>query len=257
MRSSGARAVTIFVLTTLLVMPVYAQAQAAPVARSESADIKGALVDSVVLLVIEHGIRLALQPGTRREMGGPFWRDYQRSVQMPTRWEDTDRWPVNYIGHPIHGAAAGYVWIDHDPRAPVEIEFDNSYWASRGRAALWSAIYSFQFEVGPISEASIGNVGLRPETTGWVDYVVTPTGAFGLVIAEDALDRFFVKWVERHTPNRTWRASLRLIFNPARAMSNTASGHLPWYRPDRSLSWRWPRALRDGLATSDTYRCAP
>ena len=30
---------------------------------------------------------------------------------------------------------------------------------------------------------------------------------------------------------------LRLVFNPTRAMSNTAAGHLPWYRPDRSLSW--------------------
>ena len=80
-------------------------------------------------------------------------------------------------------------------------------------------------------------MGLRPETTGWVDYVVTPTGAFGLVIAEDVLDKFLVAWAERHTTNRVWRASLRLVFNPTRAMSNTAAGHLPWYRPDRSLSW--------------------
>jgi hypothetical protein len=43
----------------------------------------------------------------------------------------------------------------------------------------------------------------------WVDYAVTPTGAFGLVIAEDLLDKFFVEWVERHTRNRVWRASLR------------------------------------------------
>ena len=108
---------------------------------------------------------------------------------------------------------------------------------SRARGAAFAAAYSVQFEIGPLSEASIGNVGLRPETTGWVDYVVTPAGAFGLVIAEDVLDRFFVEWVERHTRNSVWRASLRLIFNPARAMSNTAAGHLPWYRPDRTLRW--------------------
>jgi hypothetical protein len=47
----------------------------------------------------------------------------------------------------------------------------------RGRAAAFAAVYSFQFEVGPFSKASIGNVGLHQETTGWVDYVVTPTGA--------------------------------------------------------------------------------
>lgn len=58
----------------------------------------------------------------------------------------------------------------------------------------WSAAYSLQFEIGPLSEASIGNVGMRPETTGWVDDVVTPLGAFGLIVAEDALDRYFVQW---------------------------------------------------------------
>ena len=200
-------------------------------------DKTGVFVDSLALLGIEHGIRLAFQPGTRRELGGNFWRDYRRSVRVPTAWEDTDSWLVNYIGHPIHGAAAGYLWLEHDPSAPITIEFDNRYWASRGRAAAFAAAYSLQFEIGPISEASLGNVGLRPETTGWVDYVVTPTGAFGLVIAEDLLDKFLVEWIERHTRNRVWRASLRLIFNPTRAMSNSAAGHLPWYRPDRTLAW--------------------
>ena len=39
----------------------------------------------------------------------------------------------------------------------------------------------------PLSEASIGNVGPNPATNGWVDHVVTPVGAFGLIVAEDAL----------------------------------------------------------------------
>jgi hypothetical protein len=82
------------------------------------------------------------------------------------------------------------VWLEHDPKAPSRSSSTTRYWASRGRAAAFAAAYSLQFEVGPISEASIGNVGLRSDTTGWVDYVVTPTGAFGLVIAEDALDKF-------------------------------------------------------------------
>jgi hypothetical protein len=193
-------------------------------AAAQGVDKTGVFFDSLALLGIEHGIRLTLQPKTRDELRGNFWDDYRRSVRMPRTWEDTDSWLVNYVGHPIHGAAAGYLWIEKDPGAPITIEFDNRYWASRGRAAAFAAAYSLQFEVGPI-------------TTGWVDYVVTPTGAFGLVIAEDVLDKFFVEWVERHTRNRVWRASLRLIFNPTRAMSNTAAGHLPWYRPDRTLAW--------------------
>ncbi len=236
------RAFLATLLIALVAMPAVAQSSAPSVPvpaipRAGGMDKTGVFVDSLALLGIEHGIRLVFQPGTRRELRGNFWRDYRRSVRVPTAWEDTDSWLVNYVGHPIHGAAAGYLWLEHDPKAPITIEFDNRYWASRGRAAAFAAAYSLQFEIGPISEASLGNVGLRPETTGWVDYAVTPAGAFGLVIAEDVLDKFMVEWVERHTRNRVCRASLRLIFNPTRAMSNTAAGHLPWYRPDRTLAW--------------------
>ena len=204
----------------------------------QGADILATFTDSLRLLLIEHGWRIAFQEKTRRELGGNFWSDYRRSVRVPRQWEDSDVWWVNYIGHPIHGAAAGYLWLDHEPRAPVNISLDSAYWSSRGRATAWSAVYSLQFELGPLSEASIGNVGLRPHTTGWVDHVVTPVGAFGLIAAEDALDRFLVKWVEERTGNRLFRILLRLAFNPGRTLSNTSSGRPPWHRDGRPLNWR-------------------
>jgi hypothetical protein len=46
-----------------------------------------------------------------------------------------------------------------------------------------------QFEFGPLSEASIGNVGMRPGTTGWVDHIVTPAGALWFTVAEDQRTR--------------------------------------------------------------------
>jgi hypothetical protein len=204
----------------------------------EGADLLGAFTDSLKLLIIEHGSRIAFQEKTRRELRGNFWTDYHRSVRIPRQWDDTDSWWVNYIGHPIHGAAAGYIWLDHEPHAPVSISLDSRYWSSRARSMAWSAVYSVQFEIGPLSEASIGNVGMRPETTGWVDHVVTPVGAFGLIVAEDTLDRFLVKWVEARVRNRLWRATLRLVLNPGRALSNTSTGRAPWYREDRALTWR-------------------
>lgn len=204
----------------------------------EGADVLGAFTDSLKLLMIEHGSRIAFQEKTRRELGGNFWADYRRSVRIPAQWEDSDAWWVNYIGHPIHGAAAGYIWLDHEPRAPAGISLDSRYWSSRGRAAAWSAVYSLQFEIGPLSEASIGNVGMQPETTGWVDHVVTPVGAFGLIVAEDAMDRFLVQWIERRTRNRVFRAALRLVFNPGRTLSNTSTGRAPWHRAGRPLDWR-------------------
>jgi hypothetical protein len=200
-------------------------------------DILGAFGDSLRLLLIEHGTRIAFQEKTRQALGGPFWSDYRRSVRIPAQWSDTDAWWVNYIGHPIHGAAAGYIWLDHERGAPVDISLSRRYWASRGRATAWAAAYSLQFEIGPFSEASIGNVGMRPETTGWVDHVVTPAGALGWIVAEDALDRFLVRWIERRVRNGAARASLRLALNPGRALSNSSSGRAPWFREDRALDW--------------------
>lgn len=86
-------------------------------------------------------------------------------------------------------------------------------------------MYSYQFEFGPLSEASIGNVGLRPHTTGWVDHVVTPGGALGFMVAEDALDRYLIVRIEWWTGNRFLRAAARMALNPSRTLSNTAQGH--------------------------------
>jgi hypothetical protein len=237
---------TALVMTVVLVVvggaaPVRAQTNAAAAVFDEDREgtrLLAAFADSLKLLLIEHATRIAFQEKTRRELDGPFWSDYRRSVRMPHQWEDGDAWWVNYIGHPIHGAAAGYVWLDHEPGAPTEIGLNRHYWATRGRAAAWTAVYSLQFEFGPLSEASVGNVGIHADTTGWVDHVVTPAGAFGLIVAEDALDRFFVKWVEARTTNRVVRAALRLAFNPGRTLSNTASGRLPWHRDGRPLGWK-------------------
>lgn len=197
---------------------------------------RGALEDSLRLLLIEHGTRVAFQQKTRVELSGPFLKDYVRSARMPKTWEDGDSWAVNYVGHPIHGAASGYIWLDHEDGAhDPDLGWSTEYWASRGRAFAWAAGYSLQFEFGPLSEASIGNVGLRPDTTGWVDHVVTPVGALAFMVGEDALDRYFIKWFEKRTGNRVWRASIRMLFNPSRTLSNTAQGRTPWHRPARGL----------------------
>ena len=198
--------------------------------------IKGAIADSLRLLAIEHSIRIGFQDKTRRELGGHFWRDYRRSVKMPTTWEDGDSWAVNYLGHPIHGAASGFIWLDHEDGAhDPELGFSGKYWGSRGRAAAWIAVYSYQFEFGPLSEASIGNVGLRERTTGWVDHVVTPAGGLGILVAEDALDRFLIRRIESWTSNRFFRASVRMLFNPSRTLSNLSQGRVPWHRAVRPI----------------------
>jgi hypothetical protein len=204
----------------------------------QGTDILGALGDSFNLLLIEHAWRIGLQEKTRNELGGPFWSDYKRSVRVPNQWGDTDAGWVNYIGHPIHGAAAGYIWLDHEPDAPLDFNWSRKYWMSRARAMAWSGVYSLQFEIGPLSEASIGNVGLNPETTGWVDHVITPIGAFALIVVEDALDQYVTRWVEGRLHNPFARMWLRMAMNPGRTLSNASSGRAPWSREGRPLTWK-------------------
>ena len=63
-------------------------------------------------------------------------------------------------------------------------------------------------------------MGRDAATTGWVDHVMTPVGGFGILVAEDAADRYFVRLVERWTRNRVVRAAVRMAANPARALAN-------------------------------------
>lgn len=208
--------------------------------KQDRLDVKGVIGDSLRLLLIEHGLRITFSEKTRRELTGPFWHDYVESVRVPGQWNDGDGWFVNYVGHPIHGAAAGFIFIHNDPKSRREaFGLSQRYWSTRWRPVAFAALYSLQFEIGPISEASIGNVGMNPRTTGWVDYVLTPVGAMGILVAEDALDRYFVKWVEERTYNQFIRGSLRLLCGPSQMMSNIAMGRLPWHRDTRSIRQRY------------------
>jgi hypothetical protein len=58
------------------------------------------------------------------------------------------------------------------------------------------------------------------------------------IVAEDALDRYFVKWFEARVGNRVARTVVRLVLNPGRALSNASGGRVPWHREGRPLSWR-------------------
>ena len=245
-RTLSTAALTFALLLTTARPPAYAQDSTSEPPRPLSQDAsdlapapstwKGAFTDSLRLLMIEHISRVAFQDKTRRELGGPFFSDYIRSLKIPDTWDDGDGWAVNYVGHPIHGAAAGFIWLDHEDGAhDPDLGFSREYWASRSRATAWAAWYSLQFEFGPLSEASLGNVGLRPNTTGWVDHVVTPAGALGFMIAEDVLDRYLIARIESWTGNRLVRAVLRMALSPSRTMSNAAQGRAPWFRVVRPL----------------------
>jgi len=197
---------------------------------SRRTDVKGAIEDSIRFLMIEHAIRIGTQEKTREGLKGPFFPDYKKSVGVPGQWGDTDRWYTNYLGHPTQGAVTGFIWLNNSRDSELSPGKTSAYVKSRLLATAWSAGYSLQFELGPLSEASIGNVGMNPATAGWVDHVMTPIGGLGIMVVEDLLDRFVIQKMEARTNSKLVRALLRVTLNPTRATANVTGMRPAWYR---------------------------
>lgn len=202
---------------------------------------KPALTQAMTFLWIEHSFRLITEHSTRADLRGPFFKDWFQSVRNTRGWRDGDPFLVNYIGHPMQGAVSGYIYVHNDPKSVnQEISMSKAYFKSRMKAMLFSTVYSTQFELGPLSEASIGNVGLRPSHTSkhpsaFVDLVITPTLGTVWLIGEDALDKHVIKRLEDRVENRVVRLLVRSFLNPSRSMANVLRGEWMWHRDGRRL----------------------
>lgn len=183
---------------------------------------------------IQHGFRLATEPGTRAGMKGPFFRGYVDSVGNLHGWGDGDVFYVNYVGHPMQGAVSGWIYIQNNEQARLlRIGRDPRYWRSRLKAmgAAWA--YSTWFEIGPFSEASVGKIQSKRPQQGFVDHVVTPIIGTGWLVAEDFLDEKIALPFERRFQNNWARMLVRSWVNPSRSFSNALRFKAPWYRDNR------------------------
>jgi hypothetical protein len=209
---------------------VYANQAAQPF---QQATIGRTFAYGLELTFYEHVMRIAMQPFTREQLQGKFWPDYFDSVHVPDHWGDKDHWQVNYIGHAMSGSAFTRIWLDQrEPKAATTAQ----YFKSLGRATVYTAILSTQYEMGPMSEASIGNVGLNPKDLGWSDYIWTPLGGALWTMAEDGIDKYALTFIDRHVPFYMVRAAARMILNPSRMLANIGQNRPPWYRPDRDMA---------------------
>jgi len=199
-------------------------------------------------LAIETGWNLATNYWIRYEtFHGPFFQDYFDAVGGFgfSRWNDQNPFIDDYVGHPMMGAVAMDIYIQNDPRGKsLELQNTRAYWRSRLRALLWSALYSAEWKLGPISEASIGNTGrflilnksdnrLTTET-GTVGLVVTPVGGWVWSMAEDVMDEHVIVRLERKSQNPLYLFSIQFL-NPCRGFSNLLRFKAPWYRDSRAV----------------------
>ena len=215
-----------------------------------------ALLESFELLSIEQAYVVhddwKWVGGNSSENGIPFnhyWRDYKQSLAswVHSGWNDSDPLIYGYVGHPIQGVATSYIYLQND-RKSEKLEFSKSkeYWRSRLMATLWNAAYSTQWNIGPISEATVekygtlhrdfwnrGNNQYRWTSMGQIDLVMTPVGGFGWLVGEDVLDRFVTRRVEGATRNRFLIDFVRCGLDPIRIGTNLLHGKRPWYRASR------------------------
>ena len=195
---------------------------------------KPLLWESLFFLGVEHGYRLGTENFTRDRLHGKFFPDFGRSAGNLHGWGDGDPFIINYIGHPMEGSVTGLIFVQNDMKyQKTEFGRNRDYWKSRLRATAFAFFSSAQFEVGPLSEASLGNTQAYYPQQGLVDHVVTP--AIGLVwmIGEDAIDQYLVKRIEAHSQNRWVKMFARSALNPSRSMANAMRMEVPWHRDTR------------------------
>jgi hypothetical protein len=197
---------------------------------------KPLLLQNGLFLALQHGYRFGTQEKTRRNIRGPFFRDYADSLKGFSGWHDGDEWVANYLGHPLQGAVYGFTYLNNHTREryiPVDFK-SKDYWRSRFKSMGWMAVASTHYELGPLGEAAFGNVGLEPGTKGAVDLVVTPTLGLATLVVEDFADSRLIMPLERRIQNRYIRLVLRSLLNPSRSMANLLSFKVPWYRSTRA-----------------------
>ena len=225
-----------------------AQAQG-PTISVDGGGLGAAFGQAIGFTVVQHLFRLQ-EEKTRRELGGPFLSDWFKSVSnLGGEWGDHGKKFANYVAHPMGGATYAHIYRQND-RSRRELEVgEPGYGGMVLRALAFSAVISLQFELGPLSEASIGNVGMRdPRKMAWGDLVVTPVIGTAWMVGEDLIDEKILKRMDGQ--QIVWRNTVRFFLNPSRTAANMSRLKWPWYRERDVDSDRRPGGASSSPARS-------
>jgi hypothetical protein len=203
-------------------------------------------------LAMEQSVRIVKEPKTRDALNGPFFHDWFSSVSTYHfgRWDDDDKFVTSNLGHPAQGAiVASIFWQNND-----HVRFaDQDFHSAAYRKALWQTFLfvtfdAVQWKLGPLSESSIGNVGLPAHwwdrdckqlniscepRTGVNDLVLNEFGGTAMLIGFQWLDKHVQKRIERRFQSRAVIDTTRIIINPTQSVANLIRFKRPWYRDNR------------------------
>jgi hypothetical protein len=205
------------------------------------------LWQSFEFLTAQHSGNILLDSETRHDLTtNPYWSTYVFCVEHYRwyQWSDDTTFIVHDIGHPMMGAIVSSIFEQNDPKARALVfENNGNYWRSRLKAMAYSAVYSAQWKVGPVSEASIGNsgrntyyvahLGRTTNETGFQDFVITPVYGFGWNVGEDAIDRYIMPKIHEHVKNRFYLTTL-FWMTPCKSAANLLRWKPTYYRDKAS-----------------------
>jgi hypothetical protein len=198
---------------------------------------------SMLFLSMQHSGNLAMDEDAQQHfLNTDFWYDYELTLHRYSynRWNDGDPFGVDYVGHPIMGAITNSIYEQNDPKQRALV-FENThrYWMGRLRATAYSAIYSAQWKVGPVSESSMGNIGIKTyyspklgrntNETGMVDFFVTPVGGLLWNVGEDYVDKIWFRRIT-HNVHNPLVLLVSSLMEPCRSGANILRFRAPWYR---------------------------
>jgi hypothetical protein len=201
------------------------------------------LWQSFEFLTAQHSGNILLDSETRKDLtSNPYWSTYVFCVEHYRwyQWSDDTTFIVHNIGHPMMGGITSSIFEQNDPKARgLVFENNGNYWRSRLKAMAWSAVYSAQWKVGPVSEASIGNsgrntyyvahLGRTTNETGFQDFVITPVYGFGWNVGEDAIDRYLMPKIRARVKNRHYLVAFAWM-TPCKSTANLLRWKATYYR---------------------------
>jgi hypothetical protein len=165
---------------------------------------------------------------TRRNLDGPFLNDWFEAAAglFDNNWSDGNKVVTNYVAHPVGGSVYGNIARQNSKYRGL-LPGDEGYVKGLMLGLAWSAVASLNHEIGPISEASFGNIGqANPNQQGWVDPVVTPLLGTAWMVLEDLLYKHIVSKIEGRNAHHFWHC----VLNPSRSTANVFGARKPWAR---------------------------
>jgi hypothetical protein len=203
-------------------------------------------------LMMEQTVRIAKEPKTRDALSGPFFHDWIHTVSVFQfgRWNDDDKFITSNLGHPAQGAIVAAIFWQNDDN--VRFSYQDFHSKAYRKALLHTFLFvtfdAVQWKLGPVSEASIGNVGLPAKwwdrnckqlnipcepRSGMNDLVLNETGGMLMTIGFQWLDKHVQRRLEERFPHRSFIDATRIIGNPPQSIANIIRFRRPWLRDTR------------------------